>query len=111
MRRGHCRSQVYQSGALLSRLRERQRGLLIVYNRSMTARKRTDAEEPADLPEDRPEYDFGGLGTMIAREVAIEARRSRARREFFRIEHVMPSADHGRWTMDDGAEQPPKSKA
>ncbi len=54
----------------------------------MTTRKRTDTEEPAD---DLPEYDYGGLGTMIAREVAIEARRSRSRREFFRIEHVSPS--------------------
>ncbi len=57
----------------------------------MTTRKRTDAEEIADLPENLPEYDYGGLGTMIAREVAIEARRARARREFFRIEHTSPS--------------------
>lgn len=53
----------------------------------MTGRRRTDAEEVAELPEDVPEYDYGGLGTMIAREVAVEARRARARREFFRIEH------------------------
>lgn len=58
----------------------------------MTARKRTDTEEPSDdLPEDLPEYDYGGLGTMIAREVAIEARRARARREFLRVEHVSQS--------------------
>ncbi|MDQ5823306.1 MAG: SNF2-related protein [Chloroflexota bacterium] len=57
----------------------------------MTGRRRTDAEEATDLPEDRPEYDYGGLGTMIAREMAVEARRARARREFFRIEHVSPS--------------------
>ncbi|HEX8220774.1 MAG TPA: hypothetical protein VF914_16405, partial [Chloroflexia bacterium] len=57
----------------------------------MTGRRRTDAEEVADLPEDRPEYDYGGLGTMIAREMAVEARRARARREFFRIEHATPS--------------------
>ncbi|HET6312345.1 MAG TPA: DEAD/DEAH box helicase [Chloroflexia bacterium] len=57
----------------------------------MTGRRRTDAEEVADLPEDQPEYDYGGLGTMIAREMAVEARRARARREFFRIEHVTPS--------------------
>ncbi|HEX8598168.1 MAG TPA: DEAD/DEAH box helicase [Chloroflexia bacterium] len=57
----------------------------------MSGRRRTDAEEAADLPEDRPEYDYGGLGTMIAREMAVEARRARARREFFRIEHVSPS--------------------
>src|SRR4051812_2996718 len=57
----------------------------------MSSRRRTDAEEPVDLPEDVPQYDYGGLGTMIAREVAIEARRSRARREFYRIEHVSPS--------------------
>jgi SNF2 family DNA or RNA helicase len=54
----------------------------------MTGRKRTDAEEVADLPEDLPQHDFGGFGTMIAREMAIEARRARARREFFRIEHT-----------------------
>lgn len=58
----------------------------------MTTRRRTDTEEPSDdLPEDLPEYDYSGLGTMIAREVAIEARRSRARREFYRIEHSSPS--------------------
>ncbi|MDQ6693136.1 MAG: DEAD/DEAH box helicase [Chloroflexota bacterium] len=57
----------------------------------MTTRKRTDAEEVDDKPESAPEYDYGGLGTMIAREVAIEARRTRARREFFRIEHASPS--------------------
>ncbi|HUP27534.1 MAG TPA: SNF2-related protein, partial [Chloroflexia bacterium] len=57
----------------------------------MTTRKRTDAEEAVDLAEDLPQYDHGGLGTMIAREVAVEARRSRARREFFRIEHASPS--------------------
>ncbi|MEO8286378.1 MAG: DEAD/DEAH box helicase [Chloroflexota bacterium] len=57
----------------------------------MTARKRTDAETLPDLPEDTPKPDYGGLGTMIAREVAIEMRRSRARREFFRIEHVNPT--------------------
>jgi SNF2 family DNA or RNA helicase len=58
----------------------------------MTARKRTDAEEVADLPEEAPVPDFGGLGTMIAREVAIEARRARARREFYRIEHAEDTA-------------------
>jgi hypothetical protein len=57
----------------------------------MTARKRTDTEQTDDLPQDLPEYDHGGLGTMIAREVAIQARRDRARREFFKIEHVSPS--------------------
>ena len=57
----------------------------------MTTRKRTDAEEAVDLAEDLPQYDHGGLGTMIAREVAVEARRTRARREFFRIEHTSPS--------------------
>jgi superfamily II DNA or RNA helicase len=57
----------------------------------MTTRKRTDAEEAVDLPEELPQYDYGGLGTMIAREVAIQARRDRARREFFRIEHASPS--------------------
>src|SRR5438270_513502 len=51
------------------------------------ARKRTDAEDVADLPENTPRPDYGGLGTMTAREMAIEARRDRARREFFRIEH------------------------
>ncbi len=30
----------------------------------MTGRRRTDVEEVADLPEDRPEYDYGGPGTM-----------------------------------------------
>src|SRR4051812_32309130 len=60
----------------------------------MTARKRTDAEENLEEPEDAQaaEYDYGGLGTMIAREVAIEARRSRARREFYRIEHEADTA-------------------
>ncbi len=53
----------------------------------MTIRKRTDAEPPPDTPETAPIHDYGGLGTMIAREVAIEARKDRARREFFRIEH------------------------
>lgn len=57
----------------------------------MTTRKRTDAEEAVDRAEDLPQYDHGGLGTMIAREVAVEARRTRARREFFRIEHTSPS--------------------
>jgi hypothetical protein len=57
----------------------------------MTARKRTDSEQTDDLPQNLPEYDHGGLGTMIAREVAIQARRDRARREFFKIEHVSPS--------------------
>lgn len=57
------------------------------------ARKRTDAEEPINLAEEEaPRPDYGGLGTMIAREVAIEARRDRARREFFRIEHEPDSA-------------------
>ncbi len=54
----------------------------------MTGRKRTDAEDKIELAELLPQHDFGGLGTMIAREVAIEARRARARREFFRIEPV-----------------------
>jgi SNF2 family DNA or RNA helicase len=58
----------------------------------MTARKRTDAEEVEEVPEGVPEYDYGGLGTMIAREVAIEARRARARREFYRIEHAADTA-------------------
>src|SRR5437868_8709547 len=58
----------------------------------MTARKRTDAEQVADLPEEAPQADYGGLGTMIAREVAIEARRARARREFYRIEHAADTA-------------------
>src|SRR5687768_16472027 len=57
----------------------------------MSTRKRTDAEEAVDQAEDLPQYDYGGLGTMIAREVAVEARRTRARREFFRIEHTSPS--------------------
>lgn len=64
----------------------------------MTARKRTDAEPPIEItdPDDEAESaprareDYGGLGTMIAREVAIQARRDRARREFFRIEHMSP---------------------
>ncbi|MGA7731383.1 MAG: SNF2-related protein [Chloroflexia bacterium] len=64
----------------------------------MTARKRTDAEPPIEItdPDDEAESapqardDYGGLGTMIAREVAIQARRDRARREFFRIEHTSP---------------------
>ena len=71
----------------------------------MTARKRTETESPIEvdanltdeggidaeeLREGRvPQFD-GGLGTMIAREVAIQARRDRARREFFRIDHVSP---------------------
>jgi hypothetical protein len=78
----------------------------------MTGRKRTDAEEAADLPEDLPQHDFGGLGTMIAREVAIEARRARARREFFRIEQVNAArtTDDGRRTTDDEAETNPKSE-
>lgn len=59
----------------------------------MTARKRTDAEPPIpaeDEAESAPqaEHTYGGLDTMIAREVAIQARRDRARREFFRIEHA-----------------------
>src|SRR5438876_1428612 len=58
----------------------------------MTARKRTDAEEVADMPEEVPQPDYGGLGTMIARELAIEARRARARREFYRIEHAADTA-------------------
>jgi SNF2 family DNA or RNA helicase len=58
---------------------------------NMSTRKRTDSEQADDLPQDLPEYDHGGLGTMIAREVAIQARRDRARREFFKIEHVSPS--------------------
>jgi SNF2 family DNA or RNA helicase len=58
----------------------------------MTARKRTDAEDVEEAPEQAPQYDYGGLGTMIAREVAIEARRARARREFYRIEHVPDTA-------------------
>lgn len=57
----------------------------------MAARKRTDAEEPDDPPEDLSTYDFGGLGTMLARQVAVDARRDRARREFYRIEHVNPT--------------------
>jgi superfamily II DNA or RNA helicase len=64
----------------------------------MTARKRTDAEPPIEItdPDDEAESapqardDYGGLGSMIAREVAIQARRDRARREFFRIEHTSP---------------------
>src|SRR5690349_16995506 len=57
------------------------------------ARKRTDAEEVAEeLPEDSPRPDYGGLGTMIAREMAIESRRERARREFYRIEHEEDTA-------------------
>jgi superfamily II DNA or RNA helicase len=64
----------------------------------MTARKRTDAEPPIEItdPDDEVESapqardDYGGLGSMIAREVAIQARRDRARREFFRIEHTSP---------------------
>src|SRR3954447_16035632 len=58
----------------------------------MTARKRTDAEEPEETLEQTPQYDYGGLGTMIARSMAIEARRDRARREFFRIEHAADTA-------------------
>ncbi len=71
----------------------------------MTARKRTDSEEVADLPEDPPQHDFGGFGTMIAREVAIEARRARARREFFRIE----KQDSG--FTEKGKSKDPKLKA
>jgi len=69
----------------------------------MTGRKRTDAEDEIELAEALPQHDFGGLGTMIAREVAIEARRARAQREFFRIEHVgaTRTADEGRKTKDD----------
>lgn len=73
----------------------------------MTARRRTETEEVADLPPETPELprpDYGGLGTMIAREVAIEARRARAMREWMRIEHVPgtePASDDGRRTMDD----------
>ena len=60
----------------------------------MTTRKRTDAEDDVDVPdaESLPQYDYGGLGTMIAREMAIEARRDRARREFFRIEYASDTA-------------------
>ncbi|MEO5952597.1 MAG: DEAD/DEAH box helicase [Chloroflexia bacterium] len=36
-----------------------------------------------------PQYN-SSLGTMLAREIAIQARRDRARREFFRIEHTSP---------------------
>jgi superfamily II DNA or RNA helicase len=54
----------------------------------MATRKRTDAEAKDEPLEQVQGYDYGGLGTMIAREVAIEARRARARREFFRIEHA-----------------------
>jgi hypothetical protein len=54
----------------------------------MTTRKRTDTEIVDEPPEQLPQHDFGGFGTMIAREMAIEARRARARREFFRIEQV-----------------------
>ncbi|MFL5735502.1 MAG: SNF2-related protein [Chloroflexia bacterium] len=68
----------------------------------MTARKRTDAEEVADMPEVAPQPDYGGLGTMIAREVAIEARRSRARREFYRIEYVADTAPRGSGIRDQG---------
>ncbi len=57
----------------------------------MTARKRTDAEPLPELPEETPQPDYGGLGTMIAREIAVEARRARARREFYKIEHVNPT--------------------
>lgn len=55
-------------------------------------RKRIDTEEPIDLGEEAPRPDYGGLGTMIARQVAIEARRDRARREFYRIEHEAGTA-------------------
>lgn len=66
----------------------------------MAARKRTDTEPPIEADKNTssaedalesivPAYD-GSLGTMIAREVAIQARRDRARREFFRIEHMSP---------------------
>ena len=61
----------------------------------MTARKRTETEEVADLSPETPELpqpDYGGLGTMIAREVAIEARRARALREWYRIEHLTDTA-------------------
>ncbi len=50
-----------------------------------------EAEEAQELPEHMPQYDYGGLGTMIARQVAIDLRRQCARREFFRIEHVSPT--------------------
>lgn len=71
----------------------------------MTGRKRTDSEEKIELPESLPQHDFGGIGTMIAREVAIEARRARARREFYRIEQVTAA----RTTKDEGkASQSPK---
>lgn len=56
-----------------------------------TRKRRADAEPKEALPESLPKYGYGGLGTMIARQVAIEARRSRARREFFTIEHTNPS--------------------
>lgn len=67
----------------------------------MTPRKRTDSEPIPDLPEPASQYDTGGtggtggIGVVIAREVAIEARRARARREFYRIEHTSPTTkDH-----------------
>lgn len=69
------------------------------------ARKRTETESPIEIDpsltdeggieaeellEGRvPQFD-GGLGTMLAREIAIQARRDRSRREFFRIEHMSP---------------------
>ena len=37
----------------------------------MTGRRRTDAEKWSPC-RDQPEYDYGGLGTMIAREMAVE---------------------------------------
>src|SRR3954471_15814986 len=54
----------------------------------MTARKRTDSEEPVERAADAPPYTHGGLGIVLAREIAIDARRARARSEFFRIEHA-----------------------
>src|SRR6476620_5443886 len=68
---------------------------LVILGENMTARKRTDAEEIPELPEDTPKPDYGGLGTMIAREMPIEMRRARARREFYRIEHVNPTVNDG----------------
>src|SRR6266542_6168524 len=64
----------------------------------MTARRRTETEEVADMPPETPELpqpDYGGLGTMIAREVAIEARRARAMREWYHIEHLADTAPLG----------------
>jgi SNF2 family DNA or RNA helicase len=72
----------------------------------MTTRKRTDAEEKEPALEEVQSFDYGGLGTMIAREVAIEARRSRARREFFRVEHIWQSTEGG---QESGTIQSPDS--